>query len=47
MMNVKFGKEEYLERMLKIFEEVEKFDFETYGSFRLFLKMVVLHKQFS
>lgn len=47
MINVKFGEEEYLEKMTKIFEEVEKFNFEKCRSFILFLKTVFLNKQFS
>lgn len=47
MMNVQFGEEEYLEKVKKIFEDVEKFKFEKYRSFRLFLKTVFLHTQFS
>lgn len=39
MINVKFGEKEYLEK-IRLFEEVEKFYFEKYRSFILFLKMV-------
>lgn len=47
MINVKRGKKEYLEKMMKIYEEIEKPNFEKYRSFILFLNMVFLKKQFS
>lgn len=42
MTNVKFGEEEYLEKTIKIFEEVKKLNFEKYKCFILFLKTVFL-----
>lgn len=42
MINVKFGEEEYLEKIMKIFEEVKKFNFGKYKCFILFLKIVFL-----